>query len=220
MGDLGAVTGGKVTSFNRCKSGRTMTPTPRAARRSSHLAGAGDYRCRWRADQAMLTLEQKGGAMRRAATVVFAAMIAFETALVAGARLGEAAWGGTHAQLTTGQRFGSAVSVLFYAAAILIVRRRAAGRAERRYRWGRMGTCGHLRRVRIDQPGIPEPVGERLDGSRGARARDALRDRRARTGRPPRAHRPSPGDRRTHLTPPAPAAASPAKRKSTGALVG
>jgi len=80
--------------------------------------------------------------MRRAAhaaTVVFAAMIAFETALVAGARLGDAAWGGTHAQLTTGQRFGSAVSVLFYAAAIIIVRRRAAGRAERRYSWGAWG---------------------------------------------------------------------------------
>lgn len=80
--------------------------------------------------------------MRRAAhaaTVGFAAMIVFETALVAGARLGDAAWGGTHAQLTTGQRFGSAVSVLFYAAALIIVRRRAAGRAERRYRWGARG---------------------------------------------------------------------------------
>jgi peptidoglycan/LPS O-acetylase OafA/YrhL len=31
------------------------------------------------------------------------------------------------------------VSVLFYAAAIIIVRRRAAGRAERRYRWGAWG---------------------------------------------------------------------------------
>jgi hypothetical protein len=87
-------------------------------------------------------VEQKEGAMRRAAhaaTVGFAAMIAFETALVVGARLGDAAWGGTHAQLATGQRFGSAVSVLFYAAAIIIVRRRAAGRAERRYRWGAWG---------------------------------------------------------------------------------
>ena len=44
-----------------------------------------------------------------------------------------------HAQLTTGQRFGSAVSVHFYAAAIIIVRRRAAGRAERRYRPGSWG---------------------------------------------------------------------------------
>jgi hypothetical protein len=63
-------------------------------------------------------------------------MIVFEAALAAGVRLGDAAWGGAHAQLTTGQRFGSAVSVLFYAAAIIIVRRRAAGRAEHRYRGG------------------------------------------------------------------------------------
>jgi peptidoglycan/LPS O-acetylase OafA/YrhL len=63
-------------------------------------------------------------------------MILFEAALAAGAPLGDAAWGGGHAQLATGPRFGSAVSVLFYVAAIIIVRRRAAGRAERRYRWG------------------------------------------------------------------------------------
>ena len=62
-------------------------------------------------------------------------MIVFEAALAAGARLGDAAWGGAHAQLKSGQRFGSAVSVLFYAAAIIIVRGRARGRAERRYRW-------------------------------------------------------------------------------------
>ena len=73
------------------------------------------------------------------ATNGFAGMIVFEAALAAGARLGDAAWGGAHAQLTTGQRFGSAVSVLFYAAAIVIVRRRAAGRAERRYRWATWG---------------------------------------------------------------------------------
>ncbi len=73
------------------------------------------------------------------ATIGFAGMIVFEFALAAGARLGDAAWGGAHAQLTTGQRFGSAMSVLFYAAAIIIVRRRAAGRSERRYRWGAWG---------------------------------------------------------------------------------
>jgi len=80
--------------------------------------------------------------MRRAAhlaTIGFAGMIVFEAALAAGARLGAAAWGGAHAQLTTGQRVGSAVSVLFYAAAIIVARRRAAGRAERRYRWGTWG---------------------------------------------------------------------------------
>ena len=43
------------------------------------------------------------------------------------------------AQLTTGQRFGSTVSVLCYAAAIIIVRRRAAGRPERCYRWKTWG---------------------------------------------------------------------------------
>lgn len=59
-------------------------------------------------------------------------MIAFEVALAAGARLGDAAWGGAHAQLSAAQRFGSAVSVLSYAAAMIIVRGRAAGRAERR----------------------------------------------------------------------------------------
>ena len=82
--------------------------------------------------------------MRRAAqvaTVGFAGMIVFEAALAAGARLGDAAWGGAHAQLTTGQRFGSAVSVLFYAAAIIIVRRRAAGRGERLYRRGTWGVA-------------------------------------------------------------------------------
>jgi hypothetical protein len=66
-------------------------------------------------------------------------MIVFEAALAAGARLGDAAWGGAHTQLTTGQRLGSAVSALFFAAAIIIVRRRASGRAERRYRWGTWG---------------------------------------------------------------------------------
>jgi hypothetical protein len=80
--------------------------------------------------------------MPRAAQVAiigFAGTIVFEAALAAGARLGDAAWGGAHAQLTTGQRVGSAVSVLFYVVAITIVRKRAAGRAERRYRWGTWG---------------------------------------------------------------------------------
>ena len=77
--------------------------------------------------------------MRRAAqaaTVGFAALMAFQTALAAGAPLGDAAWGGADTHLTTAQRVGSAASVVFYALAILVVRRRAAGRTERRYRWG------------------------------------------------------------------------------------
>ena len=73
------------------------------------------------------------------ATIGFTGMILFQAALAAGARLGDAAWGGAHAQLTAGQRYGSAVSVLFYVAAIVTVRRRAAGRLERRYRWGTWG---------------------------------------------------------------------------------
>jgi amino acid transporter len=73
------------------------------------------------------------------ATIVFVGMMAFEAALAGGARLGDAAWGGAHAQLTTGQRFGSAVSVIFYVLAIIIVRRRSRGHAERRYRWGTWG---------------------------------------------------------------------------------
>ena len=36
------------------------------------------------------------------ATVGFAGMIVFEGALAAGARLGDAAWGGANTQLTTG----------------------------------------------------------------------------------------------------------------------
>jgi hypothetical protein len=77
--------------------------------------------------------------MRRAAqaaTIGFAALMVFQAALAAGAPLGDAAWGGVHAHLTTGERVGSAVSVLVYVAAILVVRGRAAGRPERRYRWG------------------------------------------------------------------------------------
>ena len=76
--------------------------------------------------------------MRRAAqavTIGFAALMVFEAGLAVGAPLGDAAWGGAHTHLTTGQRIGSAISVCFYLAAILVVRGRAAGREERRYRW-------------------------------------------------------------------------------------
>jgi len=38
--------------------------------------------------------------------------------------------------LTPAERLGSAISVFFYLAAILVVCGRAAGREERRYRWG------------------------------------------------------------------------------------
>jgi hypothetical protein len=40
-------------------------------------------------------------------------MLAFPTALAAGAPLGDAAWGGALTHLTTGQRVGSAAAVFF-----------------------------------------------------------------------------------------------------------
>lgn len=77
--------------------------------------------------------------MHRAAKVAvscFAGLMVFQFALAAGAPLGHAAWGGDHAHLTTAQRTGSAVSVVFYLLAIACVRGRAGGRTGRRYRWG------------------------------------------------------------------------------------
>jgi hypothetical protein len=77
--------------------------------------------------------------MRRAArvaTIGFGALMAFPAALAAGAPLGDAAWGGADPHLTPAERLGSAISVFFYLAAILVVCGRAAGREERRYRWG------------------------------------------------------------------------------------
>ena len=82
---------------------------------------------------------REGTAMQRAAqaaTIRFAGLIVFQAARAAGAPLGDAAWGGAHAHLTTGQRVGSAVAVVFYYAAIVVLHARAAGRAARRYRWG------------------------------------------------------------------------------------
>ena len=61
--------------------------------------------------------------MRRAAhaaTIGFAALAVFEAALAAGAPLGDAAWGGSAAHLTTGQRVASAVTAAFWIAAIAI----------------------------------------------------------------------------------------------------
>lgn len=72
----------------------------------------------------------------RLASAGFAALAAFQLGLASGAPLGHAAWGGTSAHLTTAQRVGSAASVLFYLAAIQIVRACGDGRTERRFRWG------------------------------------------------------------------------------------
>jgi hypothetical protein len=85
--------------------------------------------------------------MRRAAqaaSIGFAALAAFEAALAAGAPLGAAAWGGADAHLTTGQRVASAATAAFWLAAIAVVRGRATGRAERRYRWGTLGLVALL----------------------------------------------------------------------------
>jgi hypothetical protein len=51
----------------------------------------------------------------------FAALASFQLALAVGAPLGHAAWGGDSADLTSAQRFGSAVSVVIYAAAAVIL---------------------------------------------------------------------------------------------------
>jgi len=85
--------------------------------------------------------------MRRAAqaaTIGFGALAIFEAALASGAALADAAWGGSAAHLTTGQRVASAATAAFWIAAIAVVRGRAAGRAERRYRWGTWGLVALL----------------------------------------------------------------------------
>jgi hypothetical protein len=75
----------------------------------------------------------------QAATIGFAAQMAFQAALAAGAPLGDAAWGGSHTHLPAGQRVASAAAVGLWFAAIVVVRGRAAGRAEARFRWGTWG---------------------------------------------------------------------------------
>lgn len=75
-----------------------------------------------------------------AAAIGFAGIAVFEIALAAGAPWGYAAWGGAHAHLSTAQRIGSAVAVVVWAAAALVVLgrdgRRSAGRRTRLFRWG------------------------------------------------------------------------------------
>jgi hypothetical protein len=51
----------------------------------------------------------------------FVALGVFQLALAFGAAFGHAAWGGDAADLTSGQRIGSAVSVVIYAAAATVV---------------------------------------------------------------------------------------------------
>ena len=77
-------------------------------------------------------------------TIGFGSLLVYQAVLAAGAPLGEAAWGGSNSELTTAQRAGSALSVAFYALAIVVVRRRAAGRTQRRYPWGTWVLAGVL----------------------------------------------------------------------------
>jgi hypothetical protein len=75
-----------------------------------------------------------------AAAIGFAGIAVFELALAAGAPWGHAAWGGAHAALSAAQRTGSAVAVVAWAGAALIVLGRAGlwsvGRRARLFRWG------------------------------------------------------------------------------------
>jgi hypothetical protein len=64
-----------------------------------------------------------------AAAAGFAAIALFQLALAAGVPLGHAAWGGAHAHLSTAERIGSAVAVLVWSGAALIVLGRAGLRA-------------------------------------------------------------------------------------------
>ena len=85
--------------------------------------------------------------MRRsaqAATLGFASLAVFEAALAAGAPLGDAAWGGSAAHLTTGQRVASAATAALWLVAIAVVKGRDAGVAARRYRWGTWGLAALL----------------------------------------------------------------------------
>jgi len=70
----------------------------------------------------------------------FAGIALFQIALALGAPLGHAAWGGSDAHLSPGQRIGSAVAAVVWTTAGLVVLRRAgfwgAGGSARLYRWG------------------------------------------------------------------------------------
>ena len=78
------------------------------------------------ARQNLLTASARTGrAAAVAAAIGFAGIAVFELALAAGAPWGHAAWGGAHADLSAAQRAGSAVAVVVWAGAALIVLGRA-----------------------------------------------------------------------------------------------
>jgi hypothetical protein len=71
--------------------------------------------------------KRASASVRRAAVVVagfLAAYAVYQLALVAGAPLGRAAWGGTHTTLPANLRVGSAIAVLVYLAFAAVVVRR------------------------------------------------------------------------------------------------
>jgi drug/metabolite transporter (DMT)-like permease len=75
------------------------------------------------------------------AATAFAGVALFEVALAVGAPWGHAAWGGEHAELSGAQRIGSAVAVIVWVAAAVIVLGRAGLWARRPrlalvFRWG------------------------------------------------------------------------------------
>ena len=83
------------------------------------------------------------GAGRRAAVAAaigFVSIALFQVALAVGAPLGDAAWGGAHAELSTAQRLASAAAVFVWTAAALIVLGRAGlwarGRLAPLFHWG------------------------------------------------------------------------------------
>lgn len=96
------------------------------------------------AEHAVARFRPSEQAARTAAVLAaagFLGLALFQLALAAGADWGHAAWGGASAELSSGQRIGSAVAVLVWTAAALVVLGRAGllgtGRAfARRYRWG------------------------------------------------------------------------------------
>jgi hypothetical protein len=69
--------------------------------------------------------ERSGRRAAAAAATGLVGIASFQVALAAGADWGHAAWGGAHAELTTGQRFGSAVAAVVWIAAALLVLARA-----------------------------------------------------------------------------------------------
>jgi hypothetical protein len=76
-----------------------------------------------------------------AAAVGFLGLALFQGALAVGVEWGHAAWGGANAELSSTQRLGSAVAVLVWTAAALVVLGRAgllrsSGLLARIHRWG------------------------------------------------------------------------------------